>query len=255
MSQSMDEEHQQRAPGGHDNDERKDSKGGTEPHDGHGQGGDNHGGDDHSGHHAQMLADFKRRFWLSLVLTIPVLLLSPMIQGWLGVAEAWDFAGDAWLQWALATAIFAYGGWPFLKGLFEELRDRNPGMRTLIALAIGVAYGYSSVVVFGVEGRVFFWELATLIDVMLLGHWVEMRSVMVITCPHALGLAIPLVVAVSTALAARNGLLVRDRSAFERARRLDAIGVLLSQAAGAVLMSLSTVIVAVNARLMRLGGD
>ncbi len=390
MSQNMDEEQQQPGDGGRGGHEHAESDRGAKRQGGHGQGGQDHGDHDHSRHHAHMLADFKRRFWLSLVLTIPVLLLSPMIQGWLGVAEAWDFPGDAWLQWALATAIFVYGGWPFLKGLFDELRDRNPGMMTLIGLAIGVAYGYSSAVVFGVEGRVFFWELATLIDVMLLGHWVEMRSVMgassaleelaelmpatahrlkddgktedvsldelqvndrvlvkpgekiptdgaivegrttvnesmitgeskpvekqegdsvvggaingdsaitvevqktgentylsqvvemvrqaqqsrsrtqdladraalwltvialtaggvtlviwwlavgrafdfslertvtvmVITCPHALGLAIPLVVAVSTALAARNGLLVRDRSAFERARRLDAI--------------------------------
>ncbi len=285
--------------------------------------------------------------------------------------------------------IYFYGGWPFLKGLMEELRQRKPGMMTLIALAITVAYGYSSAVVFGLAGKVFFWELATLIDVMLLGHWIEMRSVlgasraleelarlmpaeahllqpdgttldrpvaelrpgdlvlvkpgekiptdgvvvegrttvdealltgesrpiekqpgdeviggavngeaaitvkvervgeetylaqvielvrraqesrsrtqdladraalwltlialgvggmtlvawllsgkdfnfaltrtvtvMVITCPHALGLAIPLVVAVSTALAAKRGLLIRDRSAFERARELQAV--------------------------------
>ncbi len=352
--------------------------------------GHEHGGHDHQQHHARMAADFQRRFWVSLALTLPVLLLSPMIQGWLGLATAWDFAGDAWVQWLLATVIFAYGGWPFLTGLVSELRDRSPGMMTLIGLAIAVAYGYSSAVVFGVSGRVFFWELATLIDVMLLGHWIEMRSVMgassaleelaemmpstahrlidgadtedvgidelskgdrvlvkpgekiptdgrisdgqtavnesmitgeskpvekqpgddvvagaingdaaitvevqktgdetylsqvvdmvrqaqesrsqtqnladraafwltmialsaggvtlliwwlavgrpfdfslertvtvmVITCPHALGLAIPLVVAVSTALAARNGLLVRDRAAFERARRLDAV--------------------------------
>jgi Cu2+-exporting ATPase len=125
-----------------------------------------------------MAADFQRRFWVSLALTVPVLLLSPMIQGWLGVAEAWDFPGDAWVHWLLATLIFVYGGWPFLKGLVRELRDGHPGMMTLIGLAIGVAYGYSSAVVFGVAGRVFFWELATLIDVMLLGHWIEMRSVM-----------------------------------------------------------------------------
>jgi Cu2+-exporting ATPase len=347
-------------------------------------------GQDHTAHHADMAADFKRRFWVSLALTVPVLLLSPMIQGWLGVADAWEFPGDAWLQWLLATAVFAYGGWPFLKGLRDELGERNPGMMTLIALAISVAYAYSSAVVFGVSGRVFFWELATLIDVMLIGHWIEMRSVMgasnalqklaelmpadahrlkddgstedvsvdelsagdrvlvkpgekipidgqivegrttvneamitgeskpvekgegddvvggaingdsaitvevqktgeetylaqvinmvrkaqesrsktqnladraalwltivalsagaitlvvwwlvvgrqfdfslertvtvmVITCPHALGLAIPLVVAVSTAVSAKNGLLVRNRSAFERARNLDAI--------------------------------
>ncbi len=345
---------------------------------------------DHGGHHAQMATDFQRRFWVSTVLTVPVLLLSPMIQGWFGVAGAWDFTADSWAQWALASAIFIYGGWPFLAGLLDEVRARQPGMMTLIALAITVAYVYSSAVVFGVAGRVFFWELATLIDVMLLGHWVEMRSVMgasraleelvemmpstahrldadgnvadvsvdavrqgdrvlvkpgekiptdgvivdgrttvnesmltgeskpvekkqddevvggaingdsaitvrvektgadtylsqvvemvqaaqqsrsqtqnladraalwltiialsagavtlavwwlvvgrafdfslertvtvmVITCPHALGLAIPLVVAVSTALAARNGLLVRDRNGLERARRLDAV--------------------------------
>jgi Cu2+-exporting ATPase len=350
----------------------------------------NHDHHDHSGHHAQMAKDFQRRFWFSLVLTVPILLLSPMIQGWMGVTDAWDFRGDRWLQWAFATAVFVYGGWPFLKGLGRELAEKTPGMMTLIALAITVAYVYSSVVVFGVAGRVFFWELATLIDVMLIGHWLEMRSVMgasnaleklvemmpatahritdgdqtedvsvdqlekgdrvlvkpgekiptdgeivegrtsvneamitgeskpiekgegdpvvggalngdsaikvsvqktgedtylaqvvemvreaqgsrsrtqnladraalwltiialaagaitlvawwlfvgrpfdfslertvtvmVITCPHALGLAIPLVVAVSTATGARNGLLVRNRSALERARKLDAI--------------------------------
>lgn len=136
------------------------------------------GGHDHAGHHDHMAADFQRRFWVSLALTVPVLLLSPMIQGWLGFAEAWDFPADAWVHWLLATLIFVYGGWPFLKGLVEELRDGNPGMMTLIGLAIGVAYGYSSAVVLGIAGRVFFWELATLIDVMLLGHWIEMRSVM-----------------------------------------------------------------------------
>lgn len=345
---------------------------------------------DHGNHHAHLVADFRRRFWVSLALTMPVLLLSPMLQGWLGVVKGWSFMGDSWVQWALATVVFFYGGWPFLTGLVDELRQRRPGMMTLIGLAIIVAYGYSSSVVFGVSGRVFFWELATLIDVMLIGHWVEMRSmmgassalqklaalmpaeahrleddgsttdvpvdqlrtgqrlvirpgekiptdgtirqgrttvndsmitgestpvektegdsivggaingdgaitvevektgddtylaqviemvrqaqesrsntqdladraalwltiialtagvvtliawwlalgrpfdfslertvtVMVITCPHALGLAIPLVVAVSTALAAKNGLLVRKRSALEQARRLDAI--------------------------------
>lgn len=357
------------------------------PHDRHGQQGGR--GGDHHAHHVHMVADFMRRFWISLALSVPVLLLSPMIQGFLGVADTWEFPFDDWVQWLIASIIFIYGGWPFLKGLVEELRKKQPGMMTLIALAIGVAYGYSSVVVFGLAGRVFFWELATLIDIMLLGHWIEMRSVMgasnalqklvelmpadahrvrddgstedlpvdeltagdrvlvkpgekfpidgeivkgrttvnqsmitgeskpvekgegeevvggsingdsavtvevrktgkdtylaqviemvrkaqesrsrtqnladraalwltmialsagavtlivwllvgrsfdfslertvtvmVITCPHALGLAIPLVVAVSTALCARNGLLVRDRSAFERSRNLDAI--------------------------------
>ena len=347
------------------------------------------GGDGHGDHHARMVADFRRRFWVSLALTVPILLLAPLVQGWLGLEEALRFPGDRLVQFALASAVFLYGGWPFLTGLVDELGDRRPGMMTLVALAIGVAYVYSSAVTFGVPGEVFFWELATLVDVMLVGHWIEMRSVMgasraleklvalmpaeahrlredgsteevpleelrpgdrvlvkpgekmptdgvvvegrtsvneamltgesrpvekgegdeviggsvngeaavavevgrtgdetylsqvvelvreaqetrsrtqdladraalwltvialaagavtlaawlgggrefsfalermvtvmVITCPHALGLAIPLVVAVSTAISAREGLLVRDRSAFERARELDAV--------------------------------
>jgi Cu2+-exporting ATPase len=340
-------------------------------------------------HHAQMVADFRRRFWVSLVLSVPILLLAPLIQGLLGIQGLFAIPGEGYIQFALATVVFFYGGWPFLVGVVEELSKRRPGMMTLIGLAIGVAYGYSTLVVFGLPGGVFFWELATLIDVMLLGHWIEMKSVMgasgaleelvklmpseahrlredggtedvpvtelthqdrvlvkpgekipvdgvvvegrttvneamltgeskpvekregdeviggaingesavtlevkktgaetylsqvvemvreaqesrsrsqdlanraalwltlialtagaitlivwlsvgrdfvfalarsvtvmVITCPHALGLAVPLVVAVSTALGARNGLLIRDRSAFERARKLDAM--------------------------------
>jgi Cu2+-exporting ATPase len=336
-----------------------------------------------------MVADFRRRFWVCLVLSVPVVALAPMIQTWLGLRDSLQFPGDSYIQFAFATIVYFYGGWPFLKGLFGEIAKRQPGMMTLIGLAISVAYFYSSVVVFGVRGEVFFWELATLIDIMLLGHWIEMRSVMgasaaleklvklmpaeahlvqedggtrdvkvadlshgdsvlikpgekiptdgvivegrstineamltgesmpvekgegdevmggaingessftvevrktgdetylsqviemvrraqesrsrtqdlanraalmltivalsvgaltlivwvslgkefafalertvtvmVIACPHALGLAVPLVVAVSTAISARNGLLIRDRTAFERARNLDAI--------------------------------
>ena len=343
----------------------------------------------HTSHHAHMVADFRRRFWVSLVLTVPVLVLARHIQGWLGLHDALAFPGDNLVQFVLASAIFFYGGWPFLTGLVGEVRTRRPGMMTLIGLAIAVAYGYSSAVVFGLRGEDFFWELATLIDIMLVGHWIEMKSVlgasaaleslvrlmpaeahlvqsdgsnrdvpvtelrrghrvlvkpgekiptdgvivdghtsvneamltgeskpvekakgaaviggsvngeaaitvevaktgdetylaqvialvrqaqesrsrsqdlanraavwltgvalgggavtlgawlalgaslpfavertvtvMVIACPHALGLAVPLVVAVSTALSASNGLLIRDRSAFERARALDAI--------------------------------
>jgi Cu2+-exporting ATPase len=336
-----------------------------------------------------MVADFRRRFFVSLALTVPIVALSPMLQELTGLREALHFPGDSYLHWLLATVVFVYGGWPFLKGLYEELARKNPGMMTLIALAITVAYAYSSAVVFALDGKVFFWELATLIDVMLLGHWIEMKSVMgasaaleslvklmpseahrvtesggtedvpvtdlkpgdkvvvkpgekvpidgqitegrtsvnesmltgeskpvekaegdqaiggaingeaaftmevqktgdqtylsqvielvrkaqqsrsrtqdvanraafwltiialtagattlgawlalgadfeyalermvtvmVITCPHALGLAVPLVVAVSTAIAAKNGLLIRDRSAFEKARNVQAI--------------------------------
>ncbi len=336
-----------------------------------------------------MVDDFRHRFWVSLALTVPVLATSEMIQHFLGLRATLAFPGDRYVEFAFASGVYFYGGWPFLTGLVDEVRQRLPGMMTLVALAITVAYVYSALVVFGLPGSVFFWEAATLIDIMLLGHWIEMRSVlgasraleqlvrllpaeahrvradgsveevpidvlrpgdrvlvkpgekiptdgrivqggtsvnqamltgesqpvekgagdeviggavngegaitievrrtgadtylsqvielvrraqetrsrtqdlanraalwltltaiaggtltliawlgagrefsfalertvtvMVITCPHALGLAVPLVVAVSTALSARQGLLIRDRSAFERARELDAV--------------------------------
>jgi len=133
---------------------------------------------DHQDHHAHMVADFRRRFWVSLVLSIPVVLLAPLIQEFMGVKAQWDFTGDSYVQFGFSTIIFFYGGWPFLKGFFDELKEKSPGMMTLIGVAIIVAYTYSSAVVFGLKGKVFFWELATLIDIMLLGHWIEMRSVM-----------------------------------------------------------------------------
>lgn len=135
-------------------------------------------GHDHSAHHGHMIEDFRKRFWISLIITIPILILSPMIQHFLGLKETLRFAGDNYVLFGLSTFVFFYGGWPFLKGLFDELKKKQPGMMTLIALAISVAYFYSSAVVFGVAGEVFFWELATLIDIMLLGHWIEMKSVM-----------------------------------------------------------------------------
>lgn len=125
-----------------------------------------------------MVADFKRRFWITLVLSIPVLVLSPTLQGFFGVEGLITLAGQNFVQLALATAIFIFGGWPFLKGLFEELGNKQPGMMTLIGLAIGVAYFYSAAVSLGLPGKVFYWELATLIVIMLLGHWIEMRSVL-----------------------------------------------------------------------------
>jgi Cu2+-exporting ATPase len=140
--------------------------------------GNHEGHEDHQSHHAEMVKDFRRRFWISTAATVPVVVLSPMIQGLLGLGETLSFPGDAWVQWAISTVIFLYGGWPFLKGLWDELSEKNPGMMTLIGLAVAVAYVYSSAVVFGLAGKVFFWELATLIDVMLLGHWIEMKSVM-----------------------------------------------------------------------------
>jgi Cu2+-exporting ATPase len=135
-------------------------------------------GGDHHGHHAHMVADYRKRFWTSLVLSVPVVALTPMIQEWLGLRELLRFPGDTLAQFAFASAVFFYGGWPFLQGFFDELRRRSPGMMTLIALATSVAYWYSTAVVFGLPGMGFFWELATLIDIMLLGHWIEMRSVL-----------------------------------------------------------------------------
>jgi Cu2+-exporting ATPase len=345
---------------------------------------------DHSHHqHGGMVSDFRRRFWISLAFTVPVLATSEMVQHFLGLRHVLAFSGARYVEFGFASAVYFYGGWPFLTGLVAELRKKLPGMMTLVGLAISVAYLYSAAVVLGLRGTVFFWETATLIDIMLLGHWIEMRSVMgasraleelvrllpaeahrlrpdgstedvpvtelrqddlvlvkpgeripadgaitegrttvnqalltgesqpvekgpgdavlggavngeaaitlritrtgaetylaqvielvrraqqtrsrtqdlanraamwltviaiaagattlvawlvggrtfdfalermvtvmVITCPHALGLAVPLVVAVSTAISARNGLLIRDRAAFERARALDAV--------------------------------
>jgi Cu2+-exporting ATPase len=125
-----------------------------------------------------MVADFRRRFWVSLALTGPILLLSPIIQRILGLGDGLRFAGDLQVLFGLSSIVFFYGGWPFLKGLYQEVRAAKPGMMVLISIAITTAYSYSSAVVFGLPGKFFFWELVTLIDVMLVGHWIEMRSVM-----------------------------------------------------------------------------
>jgi Cu2+-exporting ATPase len=129
-------------------------------------------------HHANMAADFRKRFWISLVLTLPILILSPMLQTLAGLREAISFPGDIYFLFGFSSAVFFYGGWPFLKGFFEEIKSKQPGMMTLISVAIATAYIYSSAVVFGLTGKMFFWELASLIDIMLLGHWIEMKSVM-----------------------------------------------------------------------------
>ena len=140
-----------------------------------------HVGSDHPGHqdhHAHMAADFRKRFWISLVLTVPILVLSPMLQTLVGLREAIRFPGDLYVLFGLSSAVFWYGGWPFLKGFVEELKSHRLGMMTLISVAVTTAYLYSSAVVFGLTGKMFFWELASLIDIMLLGHWIEMKSVM-----------------------------------------------------------------------------
>ena len=132
---------------------------------------------EHAGHgmHVSMIDDFKKRFYVVLVLTIPIMLLSQMIQQWMKINIS--FPGSNYLLLALSTVVFFYGGWPFLKGLVNEAKAKNPGMMFLIGFAITVAYVYSVAIVFGLAGMDFFWELSTLILIMLLGHWIEMKSV------------------------------------------------------------------------------
>nr|WP_231862336.1 copper-translocating P-type ATPase [Rufibacter sp. DG15C] len=127
-------------------------------------------------HHTMMIDDFRRRFWVSLLLSLPVIILSPMVQHILGYRLEIPFGMS--IAFALSSVIFLYGGWPFLTGLWQEMKKGAPGMMTLIAIAITVAYLYSTAIVFGLEGMDFFWELATLIVIMLLGHWIEMKSVL-----------------------------------------------------------------------------
>jgi Cu2+-exporting ATPase len=136
------------------------------------QSGMKHGASGHMMHTGM----FKRRFFVCLALTIPVLTLSEAIQTWFGYTLAIPY--QLYILLLLAVIIYAYGGWPFLKGLTQELRRAQPGMMTLIGTAISVAFFFSAATVFVPVGNDFFWELATLIDVMLLGHWIEARSVL-----------------------------------------------------------------------------
>lgn len=131
----------------------------------------------HSQHdHAHHIEEFKRRFWISLILTVPILILSEMIQAWFGFRIRIPFQKETLLL--LSSIVYFYGGWPFIKGSFIELKSRQPGMMTLISTAISVAFFYSAGTVLFITGKAFFWELATLIDVMLLGHWIEAKSVL-----------------------------------------------------------------------------
>lgn len=127
-------------------------------------------------HHKMMIRDFQKRFWVCLIFTIPILIFSPMIQTFIGFE--WRLPGNSYVLFALSSIVYFWGGWPFLKGFFKEIKNSGPGMMTLIAMAISVAYFYSTATVFGLKGVDFFWELATLIDIMLLGHWLEMKSVL-----------------------------------------------------------------------------
>ncbi len=128
--------------------------------------------------HHDMISELKKRFTICLLTTLPVLLLSPQIQEFLQLGKALRFPGDLYLLFLLSSFVFVYGGLPFFKGMVQEIKSLQPGMMTLISVAVITAYFYSSAVVFGLNGMVFFWELATLIDIMLLGHWIEMKSIM-----------------------------------------------------------------------------
>ncbi|MFW6110941.1 MAG: heavy metal translocating P-type ATPase [Thermoproteota archaeon] len=126
--------------------------------------------------HAHHMAEFKQKFWVSLILTVPILILSDIIQQWFNFSLSIPLQEEVLLL--LSAIVYFYGGWPFLRGLIQEVSDRQPGMMTLIGTAISVAFFYSAATVLVIPGKDFFWELVTLIDVMLLGHWIEARSVM-----------------------------------------------------------------------------
>jgi Cu2+-exporting ATPase len=162
-------EHGHDAHAGHHEHEGHDARAG---HDMHGH--DAHAGHDHSAHDP---AVFKRKFWLSLVLTIPTLVFSRGLQDILGLGGP-RFPGSDYIPAAFGVVLMVYGGWVFIKGGISEVRAKQPGMMTLISLAIIVAFGYSAAVTLGVHGMDFWWELSTLITIMLLGHWIEMSAIM-----------------------------------------------------------------------------
>ncbi|MEX2583106.1 MAG: heavy metal translocating P-type ATPase [Gemmatimonadota bacterium] len=139
-------------------------------HDAHGEHGDH---DKHAGHSIEM---FREKFWLSLALTIPTLIWGELLQQWLGY-RAPVFPGSVYIPPVFGTVVFLYGGLVFLQGALRELKDRLPGMMTLISLAITVAFLFSLAVTLGYPGMPLWWELATLVTIMLLGHWLEMKSI------------------------------------------------------------------------------
>jgi len=156
------------------------SEGGMHEHHQHvheqsGAGTHSHAHEGHDKHAGHSVGDFWKRFVISTIASVPVLGLSHMIQQWFGFVVA--FPGDRYVLFALSTFIYLYGGYPFLKGLYDEVRSNAIGMMTLIGVAITVAWAYSVAVTFGLAGMDFYWEMATLIDIMLIGHYFEMKSV------------------------------------------------------------------------------
>ena len=145
----------------------------SNPHGGHPMSQDHGRHDRHAGHSVEM---FRDKFWLSLALTIPTVFWSPEVQHWLGYTAP-SFPGSRFIPAIFGTAVFLYGGLVFLRGAQAELRDRKPGMMTLISLAIVVAFGTSLAATFGLFQVEVWWELASLITIMVLGHWLEMRAI------------------------------------------------------------------------------
>jgi len=159
-----------------------------------------HAGGGHDKHAGHNISDFWKRFVVCSLLSVPVLALSQMPQQWLG--HRFTFDGDNYVLAILSTFIFVYGGYPFLKGLYDEVRDKAIGMMTLIGVAISVAWAYSLAITFGLQGMDFYWEMATLVDIMLIGHYFEMKSVMGVS--HSLELLVKMMP--STAHHLMNGM-------------------------------------------------
>lgn len=130
--------------------------------------------DKHAGHSVEM---FRQKFWGTLALSIPTIVWAPMIQHWFHYQAPGGPAASRWIPAIFGTAVFGYGGWVFIRGAIGEIRDRLPGMMTLISLAISVAFVFSLAVTVGFPGSDLWWELATLVTIMVLGHWIEMRSI------------------------------------------------------------------------------
>ena len=147
---------------------------GQEAHDAHGADHAGSGHDKHAGHSVDM---FRQKFWGTLLLSIPTVIWAPMIQHWFGYEAPGGPVASRWVSAVFGTLVFGYGGWVFIQGAASEIRNRLPGMMTLISLAITVAFGFSLAVTFGFPGSDLWWELATLVTIMVLGHWVEMRSI------------------------------------------------------------------------------
>src|SRR5215813_1796846 len=130
--------------------------------------------DKHAGHSVEM---FRQKFWGTLALSLPTIIWAPMIQHWFDYQAPGGAAASRWIPAIFGTAVFGYGGWVFIRGAIGEIRDRLPGMMTLISLAISVAFLFSLAVTLGFPGSDLWWELATLVTIMVLGHWIEMRSI------------------------------------------------------------------------------